>query len=123
MTDNQASGTKSFYSPLQAQESTLLSIPSEVRNGIFDAICESSQTVTVYRPSKHRIEPIEHPLARMCRQLREEFLPVWTERATDHVTTVVCVRDWRPRATHRVDGGSHSASGQCDALLRPEIPH
>ena len=80
---------KSFYAPLQAQESTLLDIPSEIRNSIYDALCEISTEVTVCYRGRRHVKPIDHPLARTCRQTREEFHGIWESSGAHNATTVV----------------------------------
>lgn len=73
MAGSRAMKTKSFYAPLQPQESSFLNIPSEIRNTIYDAVCEVSTEVTVCYRSKRRIKPLDHPLTGVCRQTRDEF--------------------------------------------------
>lgn len=90
MADFQSKRLRSFYAPLQTQDSTLLNIPSEIRNGIYDALCETATTVILRYRSKTRVVPLDHPLARTCRQLREEFLEVCESKAADHAATIVC---------------------------------
>lgn len=89
MVEQQAAGPKSFYAPLQIQNSTLLDIASEVRIAIYEAVCETTDTVIVCYRSRRRIAPIDHPLTRACRQLREEFLPIWTANAGSNSSIVV----------------------------------
>lgn len=89
MTVRRMPGSRSIYDALQPQNSTLVNLPSETRNAIFEALCENATSVTICFRSRHKISPVEHALARTCRQLREEFLDVWTAHATDHASTIV----------------------------------
>lgn len=78
-----AVGAKAF------PESRLLNLPAELRNQIYELVCRNDPEVEVSVRGK-KVDVIPHPLARSCRQLRDEFLPMFEATALRHASTVTC---------------------------------
>lgn len=63
------------------QNSTLLSLPPEIRNSIYELVCTNVEKAVVLADHTPYIAGFKHPLSRTCRQLHQEFAPVYRANA------------------------------------------
>lgn len=95
-------------------QSSLLKLPPEIRNRIYELVCRNDLEIEVAVEAGD-IALIPHPLARSFRQLREEFGPVFEAQAFENASTVTC------HTTNLDVGGNRLRYWLADRVSDPQI--
>lgn len=66
---------------LSKQNSPFLTLPAELRNVIYELVCMDNKCGVISTYNLLGISSVQHPLARVCRQLRLELSPLAVEAA------------------------------------------
>ncbi|KAK4539768.1 hypothetical protein LTR36_010356 [Oleoguttula mirabilis] len=77
--------------PVQSQASQLLKLPPELRNTVYNYVAQGESTSTIHlgtgKEPQHRVH--DPALARVCRQLRQEYKSIFVTEAPRFATRLV----------------------------------
>lgn len=74
----------------QRQDSRLLDLPPELRNLIYELLCTHTKKVATTPGHEVKVLETTHPLSQTCRQLRQEFGPIFASLAPHYSRKILC---------------------------------